>query len=221
MRALTTAILVLNGHIPGNRLLQCRRCLRADHGGAAALGVARMGEQANYRPPGRQAARGQVSLDALETALGTARGHEPHGGDAHVRPPGAGAPRPGTNPGPPWPAVVATTVGLWLRRRTGALGGLFRRHRVAALIVLAATALVASGLAVSIAKQTSAARAAGEKAARAGVPPGPVSRSPGAAATWVARQVSRDAVVGCDPSMCRSLQAHGFPAGSLLALLPG
>jgi hypothetical protein len=52
---------------------------------------------------------------------------------------------------------------------------------------------------------------------------GPAGRSAGAAAaaTWVARQVSRDAVVGCDPAMCRLLQAHGFPAGSLLALGPG
>src|SRR5438876_5462739 len=43
----------------------------------------------------------------------------------------------------------------------------------------------------------------------------------GAAATWVVRQVSRDAVVGCDPGMCRLLRAHGFPAGGLLVLGPG
>src|SRR5205814_8949044 len=58
---------------------------------------------------------------------------------------------------------------------------------------------------------------------RAGALTGPVARSPaaGAAATWVVRQVGRDAVVGCDPGMCRLLRAHGFPAGSLLALRPG
>jgi len=182
-----------------------------------------MGEQANYRPPGWQARSGPASLDALETAFGPARGNERHSDDAHVQPPHASAPRPGTNPGPSWPAVVATTVGLWLRRRTGALGGLFRRHRVTALIVLAATVLAASGLAVAIARQPGAAPAAGQQAAQVGVPPGPVSQNPAAAAAagWVARQVSRDAVVGCDPGMCRLLLAHGFPAGSLLVLRPG
>jgi hypothetical protein len=181
-----------------------------------------MREQANYRPPGT----GRVSLDALETALGTARrgparGSEPDGDDAHVGQPEASDPQTSTNPGPPWPAVVTTTVRLWLRR--GTPGRLFRRHRVAAVIVLTATALVAGGLAVSFARQAGTAPGAGEKAAQAGVPTGPVGRSPGAgeAATWVARQVSRDAVVGCDPGMCRLLRAHGFPAGSLLVLGPG
>jgi hypothetical protein len=181
-----------------------------------------MREQANYRPP----VTGRVSLDALETALGTARrgparGSEPDGDDAHVGQPEAIDPQPSTNPGPPWPAVVATTVRLWLRR--GTPGRLFRRHRVAAVVVLAATALVASGLAVSFARQAGTAPGAGEKAAQAGVPTGPVGHSPGAgeAATWVARQVSRDAVVGCDPGMCRLLRAHRFPAGGLLVLGPG
>jgi hypothetical protein len=181
-----------------------------------------MREQANYRPP----VTGRVSLDALETALGTARrgparGSEPDGDDAHVGQPEAIDPQPSTNPGPPWPAVVATTVRLWLRR--GTPGRLFRRHRVAAVVVLAATALVASGLAVSFARQAGTAPVSGEKAAQAGVPTGPVGHSPGAgeAATWVARQVSRDAVVGCDPGMCRLLRAHRFPAGGLLVLGPG
>ena len=42
-----------------------------------------------------------------------------------------------------------------------------------------------------------------------------------AAAVWVAGQVSRDAMVACDPGMCRALQAQGFPAGNLLVLRPG
>src|SRR5262249_52925539 len=114
------------------------------------LGVARMGERANYRPPGWQPGSERVSLEALETAFGPAQpGNEPNGANAHVRQPGVSAPRPGTNPGPSWPALVATTVRLWLRRRGEALGGLFRRHRVIAPAVLAATALVASGLAVA------------------------------------------------------------------------
>src|SRR2546421_444992 len=63
----------------------------------------------------------------------------------------------------------------------------------------------------------------GEKAAQAGMARGPMGHSgvAGEAAPWVARQVSRDAVVGCDPDMCPLLRANGFPAGGLLVLGPG
>jgi hypothetical protein len=40
------------------------------------------------------------------------------------------------------------------------------------------------------------------------------------AATWVAQQVSGDAVVACDPAMCGALQAAGVPVGRLLVLQP-
>jgi hypothetical protein len=38
------------------------------------------------------------------------------------------------------------------------------------------------------------------------------------AAAWVAQQVSPDAVVSCDPSMCAALRAQRVPAGRLLVL---
>jgi len=38
------------------------------------------------------------------------------------------------------------------------------------------------------------------------------------AAQWVAAQVSRTAVVSCDPAMCQTLSAHGLPAADLLKL---
>jgi hypothetical protein len=41
------------------------------------------------------------------------------------------------------------------------------------------------------------------------------------AATWVAGQIGRSAIVACDPEMCAVLQRHGFPAGDLLMLGPG
>jgi hypothetical protein len=40
------------------------------------------------------------------------------------------------------------------------------------------------------------------------------------AAAWVARQVSREAVVSCDVKMCLALKAAGFPVGDLLVMGP-
>jgi hypothetical protein len=40
------------------------------------------------------------------------------------------------------------------------------------------------------------------------------------AAAWVAQQVSKDAIVSCDPAMCAALQAHGVAAAGLLVLRP-
>jgi hypothetical protein len=39
-----------------------------------------------------------------------------------------------------------------------------------------------------------------------------------AAASWVAKQVSRDVKVSCDKVMCAALRARGFPSGQLLVL---
>jgi hypothetical protein len=41
-----------------------------------------------------------------------------------------------------------------------------------------------------------------------------------AAAFWVAQQVSRDVRVSCDPAMCATLRARGFPSTELLVLGP-
>jgi hypothetical protein len=40
------------------------------------------------------------------------------------------------------------------------------------------------------------------------------------AAAWAAQQVSRDAIVACDPAMCSALQANGMPTPDLLVLRP-
>jgi tetratricopeptide (TPR) repeat protein len=51
------------------------------------------------------------------------------------------------------------------------------------------------------------------------------AESPGsvrtAAASWLAGQVSRSAVIACDPAMCAALQRRGVPGGELLTLGPG
>jgi hypothetical protein len=54
---------------------------------------------------------------------------------------------------------------------------------------------------------------------RPGHRPGAVATSNQAAA-WVAQQVSRSAVVSCDPAMCRALKAHGVPTYDLFVLEP-
>ena len=182
-----------------------------------------MSEQHHYRPSRWQAESGPVSFDALETAFGAAPqrpalGNEPDQDDAHTRQPGASG-----RPVPPWPAVVATTARLWLRRRRAALGSLSGRRRAIALTALGVVALVVTGLTVAFLSPASPA----PPSAHTGTVAGPLGRGAGpaavghAAAVWVAHQVSRDAIVGCDPGMCRVLQAQGFPASNLLALRPG
>jgi hypothetical protein len=192
-----------------------------------------MGEQGNYRPPHRQAGSGQVSLGALETAFGVAHegpgnGNEPGCDDARVSQPEVSGSRPGPNrPVPPWPAVAATTVRLWLGRRKAALDRLFRHRWVITMTALAVTVLVVAGMAVAFLRHAGTAPAAGQEPAHAGVLTGPIGQSSGAAvaghlaAAWVAGQVSHNAIVGCDPGMCRVLQARGFPAGNLFVLRPG
>jgi hypothetical protein len=109
-----------------------------------------------------------------------------------------------------WPAVIATTLRLWLVRRKEALSGLsWRRWAVA----LAVTSLVI-GVAVAI-----RAHAGGpEPSARHQTAQDSGMAAGRTAALWVARQVSRDAMVACDPGMCRALREQGFPAGNLLML---
>jgi hypothetical protein len=60
------------------------------------------------------------------------------------------------------------------------------------------------------------ARAPAYRAAVAGDPAAVRAR----AAAWVAQQVSRDAIVACDPAMCSALQAHGVASANLLVLRP-
>jgi hypothetical protein len=188
-----------------------------------------MSEQDHYRPPRWQAESRSVSLDALETAFGAAppgpgHGSEPDHDDARTRQPGGSGRRPGTDrPVPPWPAVVATTVRLWLRRRRAPLGRLSRRRWAIALTALAVMALVVTGLTVAFPGPAGPV----PPAAQAGPVAGSLGRGAGPAATghtaavWVAHQVSRDAIVGCDPGMCRLLQAQGFPPSNLLTLRAG
>jgi Tetratricopeptide repeat len=71
--------------------------------------------------------------------------------------------------------------------------------------------------ALSIAEATGVGGPAGR-----GHSPAPTARAVAAvrrqAAAWVAAQITRSAIVACDPVMCSAIRARGFPAGDLLLL---
>jgi len=196
----------------------------------AALGTARQalgpdeeldGDDARIRQPS-DAPKGKPG-DARAELPGEAGAGQP--GGVRVAQPEVGGDRPGADRAkPPWPAVLATTVRLWLRRRWAALGKLFRHRWAIVVAVLAVAALVVGGLPVSSLRHPGTGSAAGQQAARAGPLTGPAGQNAAAttaghaAAVWVARQVSRGAMVACDPSMCHVLEAQGLPAGNLLVL---
>jgi hypothetical protein len=127
------------------------------------------------------------------------------------------APRTGSDVIPSWSSVVATTVRLWVERRR-------TRWRVAAALLVAIVVFAAGGLTVALLRNSGPKSGAGHRGA-ASAPPGLGAVQAAAAArqqaaTWVAAQVSHNAVVSCDPAMCAALQAKGFPAGDLMTLGP-
>jgi hypothetical protein len=160
---------------------------------------------------------------------GPSTGHEPDRNGADGRQPVVTEGRPDTRPGgPPWPTVIVTTVRLWLRRHGARFGRLLRHRWMIAVAALTVTLLAAAGLTVSLTRHAvTAAPIALHRAARTGALSGPTGLSSGAltaiqaAAVWVAQQVSRNAIVACDPSTCPVLQAQGFPAANMLVLGSG
>jgi hypothetical protein len=110
---------------------------------------------------------------------------------------------------PSWPRVLVTTIQLWLRRRRG------RWVSWAALVVvvgLVAGSVVA--LSRRTPKTTGDLRGFDQNLAPAAVADGQL-------AGWVDGQVSRGALVSCDPTMCAVLRQHGFPASNLVMLRRG
>jgi hypothetical protein len=135
---------------------------------------------------------------------------------------------------PSWPEVIATTLRLWLRRRvlhdqalpTGRRPALRRRAGAfsLALVIIAAAALtIVMALRQDAAGTHHAAAQPGSAQAvqlsTAALAVAQTNRKN--AAAWAVAQVSRSAIVSCDPVMCSDLQGHGFPAGDLLVLGPG
>jgi hypothetical protein len=139
---------------------------------------------------------------------------------------------------PSWIKVISTTLSLWVRRRilhvpdTGRIG----RARATAFAVVAAiivVAIVAGAVAlvvaiagkpaarhstqprVSASAPTPAQKQAQAAAARA------VAANTTAAATWIAAEVSQQAIIGCDPTMCAAMEVAGSANGGQVVLQPG
>jgi len=89
-----------------------------------------------------------------------------------------------------------------------------RRYRVAGLLV-AVIALAAAVIALLLSGRGGT---AGNGHSGLGSAPGAGAGGRNLAAAWVAGQVSRSAVVACDPVMCHVLAAHGVPSQDLYPL---
>jgi hypothetical protein len=122
--------------------------------------------------------------------------------------------------------VLATTARLWTGRRLRVLWPAGAGGRV--VVVLALTAVIFAAGAVTVrvmagrgqpgATQPGAGQPGAGQPAGAGFALAAAAAQRQQAAAWVARQVSQDAIVACDPVMCAALQARGVPAGRLLVL---
>jgi hypothetical protein len=92
-----------------------------------------------------------------------------------------------------------------------------RRWVLGGLVIAMAGASVAGTWVFGLASRDGthpAARAGGATAFEA------EARARAAAAAWVVREVSKTAMVSCDPSMCLALEARGKPSSTLLAERP-
>jgi hypothetical protein len=107
-------------------------------------------------------------------------------------------------------------AGQQIARRRPVFG---RRLQIAGVVVAVATLAAAGALILTLSGHP------GKSAQPGGHRAGPGARSAAAvvrdqAAAWVAGQVSRTAVVSCDPVMCGALAAHGVPASDLDRIEP-
>lgn len=131
----------------------------------------------------------------------------------------------GPAPPPPWPQVIATTIGLWWQRQfrqpSPSQAKRWRHYRrggvVALIFALVAASATAVGLAVSLGSGggSGASRAAHNSSALAAA-----AADRQQAAAWIAAQVGRNVIVACDPLMCAALQHHDFPVADLAMLGP-
>ena len=144
--------------------------------------------------------------------------------------PGPAGPAPAASPAPPgsprysWPpdqhakkagnrAVIPAPAAPSAGKKGQGSG---RRYRVAGLLVAVIVLIAAAAVALLLSGRSGAA-GNGHRGLGA---PGAGAGERNLAAAWVAGQVSRTAVVACDPAMCRVLAAHGVSARVLYPLGP-
>jgi hypothetical protein len=125
-----------------------------------------------------------------------------------------------TLPGAPsWGRVLATTVRLWVGRRTARL----RHPRLA--LALAICVAVAAAAVVSVVQVSGTSSRTASASRPHAAPPAWARGAAGTvrtqAATWVASQLSSAETVGCDPLMCAALRAHGVAASRLVPVTSG
>jgi hypothetical protein len=128
---------------------------------------------------------------------------------------------------PSWGTVFANTLRLWGQRRVRPMWPNRAGRRVTAILAVVLLLLVAAGITLLVSRTGTASRpgtssGGGVQTAGASGPHslGTVAGVRRAAATWVAKYVSGDAIVACDPAMCMALQAQHIPSGRLLAVQP-
>jgi hypothetical protein len=90
-------------------------------------------------------------------------------------------------------------------------------YRIAGVVIAVMVVITAGSLAVALSAHTGAVAHGGRASAAAARRATAIREH---AAAWVAAQVSRTAVVSCDPTMCQALKSQGFPPGELSALGP-
>ena len=126
------------------------------------------------------------------------------------------------------PRTSAGSAGSHRRSAAGGAGSKLRRRLIGVAAVLVASTAV--GTAFALVKHGSAATPPGQQGAGArhstpgsgwGATPGLSSADIRAqAARWVAREVSKSAIIACDDVMCAELLSRGIAASNLLVLSP-
>jgi hypothetical protein len=123
---------------------------------------------------------------------------------------------------PPRDKVLPAAEQRGARRRLHLRWPAQARRRVLSLAAVAAMLLGAGAISIALIRSGPAPVGPAPTPASSRAPtPAPIQRAAAAhmaAAAWIAAQVSTDAIVSCDPQMCRVLAAHRIPAGRLQPL---
>jgi len=131
------------------------------------------------------------------------------------RRPSAAPPRQGSGDG-----LIGGQPAVGLRSARHRSGRTRRRRRAAVLVAAIALVAVAAGLAFNLPRHAAAPeRLTGNDAPHAQQLNAEAAARK-AAISWILQQVSRAAIVSCDPQVCTDLASSGFPSGNLLTLGP-